>query len=58
MFLLERVYGAHAAWEKRMDRAALSTTRRLPGVESAHVGVDHVLGRDDKMYFEDYLNRE
>ena len=58
MFLLERVYGAHAAWEKRMDRAALATTRRLPGVASSHVGIDHLLGRDDKIFFEDYLNRE
>lgn len=55
-YLLERVYGSHAAWEKRMERAVLSQVQRLPGIPSSHVGIDHVLGRDDKIGFEDILN--
>ena len=60
MYLEERVYGAHVAYERRMDRAVLSQVRRLPGVglPSSHLGVDFVLGRDAKIGFEDYLNCE
>lgn len=56
-FRLERVYGAHAAWERRMERAVLAQVQRLPGVPSSHVGLDHVLGRDERIGFEDVLNR-
>jgi hypothetical protein len=52
------VYGAHAAWERRLDRAALEQTRRLPGVPSAHIGVDHVLGMDDRIDFADIFEGE
>ena len=38
-FLLERVYGTAAAWERRMDRAVLSQVARLPGVPSSHTPV-------------------
>ena len=58
LFMTERVYGAHAAWEQRMDRAALAQTRRLPGVASAHIGLDHVLGLDDRIDFSDVLGCE
>jgi hypothetical protein len=57
-FLLERVYGTAAAWERRMDRAVLAQVARLPGVPSSHVGLDHVLGLDARVGFEDVLNRE
>lgn len=53
-----RVYGAHAAWEKRMDRAALSSMQRLPGGPSSSFALlDSFLGRDEKIGFEDVLNR-
>jgi hypothetical protein len=57
-FVLDRVYGAAAAWEKRMDRAVLSQVQRLPapGVQSSFCGLDTLLGRDEKITFEDYLN--
>ena len=60
MYLEERVYGAHVAFERRMDRAVLAQVHRLPGVglPSSHLAVDFVLGRDAKIGFEDYLNRE
>ena len=56
-YRLERVYGAAAAWERRMERAVLSQVARLPGIPSSHVGLDHLLGRDGKIGFEDVLNR-
>lgn len=58
MYLEERVYGAHVAFERRMDRAVLSQVGRLPGIglPSSHLGIDFVLGRDTKIGFEDYLN--
>ena len=59
MLRVERVYGMHAAWEKRMDRAMLSQVQRLPGgPASSFVGLDTFLNRDIKMGFEDTLGRE
>ena len=57
-FRLERIYGSHAAWERRMERAVLSQVQRLPGIPSAHIGLDFKLGRDEQIGFEDILNRE
>ena len=56
LFRLRAVYGAAAAWERRMDLAAARATARLPGLPSSHCAVDTLLGRDDKIGFEDYLN--
>lgn len=56
LFRLRTVYGAAAAWERRMDLAAARATARLPGLPSSHCAVDTLLGRDDKIGFEDYLN--
>jgi hypothetical protein len=54
-----KVYGQHAAWEKRMDRAALASIQRLPGgPPSSHAHLDSWLGRCSRMGFEDVLNRE
>lgn len=56
LYITERVYGSHAAWEKRMDRAVLSQVQRLPGLPSSHVGLDALLGKDQKLEWEDVLN--
>lgn len=59
MDFIERVYGQHSAWEKRMDRAALSSFQRLPGgPPSSHVMIDSFLNRDSKVEFEDILGGE
>jgi len=55
-YRMDRVYGKHVTWEKRMDIAALSAVRRLPGLPSSYSGLDTMLGRDDKLTFEDTLN--
>jgi len=57
-FLLERVYGTAAAWERRMDRAVLAQVARLPGgPPSSFAGLDTLLGRDDRVTVEDILYR-
>lgn len=58
LFIAEKVYGTHAAWEKRMDKAVLSQIQRLPGAPSSHALLDSYLGRDDKIEVEDILNCE
>jgi hypothetical protein len=56
---LEKAYGMHAAWERRLDRAALSSIQRLPGgPPSSHALLDSWLGRDTQMTFEDTLGRK
>ena len=58
LFRSARIYGMHAAWEKRMDRAALSATTRLPGgPASSHALLDSYLGLDEKMAWEDVLSQ-
>ena len=50
-------YGAHAAMERRMDRAALSQIQRLPGgPASSHAMLDGWLGRDGAVGWEDVLS--
>ena len=50
-------HGQAAAIEKRLDRAALSQIRRLPGgPPSSHALLDGYLGRDASVGVEDFLN--
>ena len=50
-------HGQAAAIEKRIDRAALSQIRRLPGgPESSHALLDTYLGRAGTVGVEDFLN--
>lgn len=58
LYRAERVYGRHAAWEKRMDLANAATIKRLPGLPSSHAALDTLLGRDDKIGFEDIFGGE
>lgn len=58
LYRAERVYGRHAAWEKRMDIANAATIKRLPGLPSSHAALDTLLHRDDKIGFEDIFGGE
>ena len=50
-------HGAHAAMERRMDRAALSQIQRLSGAApSSHALLDSLLRRDTLIGEEDVLN--
>ena len=56
--LVAMAHGQAAAMEKRLDRAALSQIRRLPGsgVPSSHALLDTYLGRSGSVGVEDVLN--
>jgi hypothetical protein len=56
--LAAMAHGQAAAMEKRLDRAALSQIRRLPGsgVPSSHALLDTYLGRSGSVGVEDVLN--
>jgi Arc/MetJ family transcription regulator len=56
LFVAERVYGAHAAFEKRLDRAVLATVQRAPGLPSSHALLDSMLRRDETIDISDILN--
>lgn len=58
VYSAQRVYGGAAAMEMRLDRAILSQFQRGPGLESSFAGLDSLLGRDETLGFEDYLNGE
>ena len=49
------MHGSAAATELAIDRASLSAVARLPGLPSSHIGVDHVLGLDTRVGWEDVL---
>lgn len=55
LYRAQRVYGLQAAWGKRMDMAALSSVRRLPGLPSSFAALDAYTGRDTRIGFEDIL---
>ncbi len=58
MHVTEKVYGAAAAFEKRLDRSVLETVARAPGLPSSHMLLDAHLGRAHTIDVEDYLNCE
>ncbi len=59
LYITEKVYGSAAAFEKRLDRAALATFQRgAPTLPSSHALVDTFLGRDDKLAVEELMNCE
>lgn len=39
-----------------MEREVLSKFKRLPGLPSSFVGLETILGTDEDIDFEDYLN--
>mmetsp|Transcript_2404 Transcript_2404/g.5186 ORF Transcript_2404/g.5186 Transcript_2404/m.5186 type:complete len:127 (+) Transcript_2404:67-447(+) len=51
-----QIYGSHASLRLQMDRAILAQFQRLPGMHSNFSGLDTLLGRDEDIGFEDYLN--
>ena len=49
------VYGPGFALRNKMEEQILSQFRRMPGLESHHVGLDTLLGLDETIDVEDYL---
>jgi Proteasome maturation factor UMP1 len=51
----ERAYGTAFAMSMEMDRNILKQFQRGPGLPSSFCGLDTVMGRDERISFEDYL---
>lgn len=50
-----QMYGKHLPMQIRMELDILSQVQRLPGLPNSNLGMETILGRDDKIDFEDYL---
>ncbi len=53
--MLALTYGIHAPLRHKMDRTMLAQSQRLPGLRSSLIGLQTVMGLDEKIEFEDYL---
>ncbi|KAL8425948.1 hypothetical protein Efla_000925 [Eimeria flavescens] len=51
-------FGAHAALRLKTERELCATSQRLPGLPSSLWGLQVVMGLDDQIMAEDYLNRD
>ncbi|TDH70577.1 uncharacterized protein CCR75_000496 [Bremia lactucae] len=56
MSTVEQVYGKAAAMRLRTEKTVLEHYMRLPGLPSAHVGLDTLTGVDEQIEFADFLN--
>mmetsp|Transcript_31660 Transcript_31660/g.72463 ORF Transcript_31660/g.72463 Transcript_31660/m.72463 type:complete len:149 (+) Transcript_31660:45-491(+) len=54
-YALGHMYGKHLPMQIRMEVDILSQVQRLPGLPNSNLGIETILGRDDKIDFEDYL---
>lgn len=53
--VIRRTYGSHMAMRLATERKIHSTNRRLPGLQSSHLGLDVLSGDLTQMEFQDYL---
>ncbi|PFH31840.1 proteasome maturation factor ump1 protein [Besnoitia besnoiti] len=53
-----RLYGLHAPLRLKMEREMCAMTQRLPGLPSSLWGLQTLMGLDEEISAEDYLNRE
>ncbi|CAM9572711.1 unnamed protein product [Ascophyllum nodosum] len=51
-----KVYGSAFVMRMKTEVATLSQAQRLPGLPSSMLGLETVLGRDETVDFEDYLD--
>ncbi len=55
-FAVQRIFGTQMVARLEMERQILSNFQRLPALESSFVGLEAVMGTDEDIDFEDYLN--
>jgi len=53
---VRRTYGSHLAMRLATEKESLSRMRRLPGLEFSNIGLQTIMGNDDKIDFADYLD--
>ena len=51
-----RLYGVAAAMRLKTEKEILSKVRRVPGLPSSMIALETVLGTDETIDFEDFLN--
>mmetsp|Transcript_34715 Transcript_34715/g.64264 ORF Transcript_34715/g.64264 Transcript_34715/m.64264 type:complete len:84 (+) Transcript_34715:254-505(+) len=58
MRMLAKIHGVHVPMRMKMDQTILSQHKRLhvPGMKPSFVGLETMLGMDETIEFEDYLN--
>ncbi|CAJ0754309.1 23084_t:CDS:2 [Entrophospora sp. SA101] len=54
--LHRKVYGLHAPIRQLMERSIVSKVQRFPVLESSNLGLDILMGKDETIDFEDFLN--
>eukprot|EP00954_Amorphochlora_amoebiformis_P015971 1254684-Amorphochlora_amoeboformis.AAC.2 len=60
MRMLAKIHGVHVPMRMKMDQTILAQHRRLPlpGMKSSFVGLETMLGVDENIEFEDFLNKQ
>jgi len=53
---LSNVFGTHLPLRLQMEQQILTQFQRLPGLHSEFVGLETLLGTDEDIQFEDYLD--
>uniref|UniRef100_A0A7S3Y8S4 Uncharacterized protein n=1 Tax=Lotharella globosa TaxID=91324 RepID=A0A7S3Y8S4_9EUKA len=58
MRMLAKIHGVHVPMRMKMDQTILSQHKRIyvPGMKPSFVGLETMLGMDETIEFEDYLN--
>ncbi|CAG8455701.1 2176_t:CDS:2 [Ambispora leptoticha] len=51
-----RIYGIHAPIRHLMERSIVSRVQRLPVLPSSNLALDILMGKDETIEFEDFLN--
>src|SRR5688572_23446763 len=54
-FTTTNLFGTHMFMRMQMEKTILSQFRRLPGLPSEFVGLETILGEDETIDFDDYL---
>eukprot|EP01038_Epipyxis_sp_PR26KG_P010528 gene10528-14145_t len=54
--MVRKTYGSHLAMRLATEKELLGHSRRLPGLESSRIGLQTLLGEDESIDFNDFLN--
>jgi hypothetical protein len=53
---MAQAHGAHLPMQIRMELETVCQSRRLPGMPTSNLGAECILGRDETIEFEDFMN--
>lgn len=55
-YIMAQAHGAHLPMQIRMELETVCQSRRLPGMPTSNLGAECILGRDETIEFEDFMN--